>query len=331
MTQRFKLGLLTAALIGAAVGCDSKDSTPASSATPSPATSAVSTSPTRLRPPPTRPVLPALSLRVEVSGEPVYVGDPLIVTVRLISPRARNAAYWNQRQREDRAAPSGTSRPAPTSAPSFDWPKISANWTTALSVSVFHVEPDGSHKPIVSGFDWSRSIATATMVLEPSGQWVVPPNADLSPGHYVLRATWNGAGLPEAPWWKAGTTLSEELPFEVVSADAPEQLAAHGQRLAAYLFQQKKYAEARQAGRQALASQRPKQITPDCFYTYLVVAESSAQLNEIPAAIEVLETLLPKLPRDSELQESVKDRLKSLRVSADAASRPSLTPSNTRP
>ncbi len=242
---------------------------------------------------------PALALALELAGEPQYEGDPLLLTVRVQSPRFQQEAYLALLARE-----SGQAASAPTPA----WKQVPPAWPHQLAFAVFRVGGNGERQPLRGAFEWNDFLLDSNLGPVPSplgvprGEWLIPPESlDLAAGKYVLQVRWNGTGI--------GTDgmVAGELGFEVKSAQSDSEQAAHDRRLAAMYYKQRKFDRARTLGEEALGKD-PAAFTPDVVETYLLVADSCLAARDVAAALETLRKLQPRLLPGSHLEEMVRER-----------------------
>ncbi len=293
--------VVVAAAMLAPAGCRSKEKSdsPREQAGSNPAATDVlskSSGAAALAPAPESPP-PALDLSVELPGDEFYGGDPLPITVRLVSPRARRQAYRRLAQGPGDSA----------AAPAVEWPKCSPRWPEAMSLSLFAIQTDGRRQPAGVKLDWPSLLVPddgPVGIGNPSRVWMIPAEADLPPGRYVLQAAWNGKDLADASSLPADGTLRRELEFELVEAKTAPQRALHLERLAAVLYGRREFAKARDLGRQAIKLD-PATFDNQRLATWLMVADCSVGLNDLEAAIAEYKELLGRLPEKSERGASI--------------------------
>lgn len=243
---------------------------------------------------------PVIKMTADLIWEDVYIGDPVRVRVRLSSPRAMQEAHRAALKIEQ-----GKSQTAPTFVP----PQISSSqWPSRVLFHLFKIRPDGLREAVLANIDWKTFLATSKRTLAPSDirlgvrslvqEWIVSPDVfrQLDEGQYVLEIAWVGKDIVD------GTLLDTEgklkaaaLAFDIMSPTNDVQRAAHAERLAYYEFQQGKYKEAREHGREALRLD-PSSFSPQRVYTYLFIAGASIALGDTTAAEATYRDLLKRLP-----------------------------------
>jgi len=294
------MAVLVAALFAPA-GCRSKgknDTLQKQAGSAPPAAEARSAGPAAaaLAPTPELPP-PALALSVELSGDEFYGSDPLPITVRLVSPKARRQAYRQLAQGPGDSA----------AASAVEWPKCSPQWPGAMSFALFAIQADGQRQPAGATLDWPRQLVPddePVGIGNPSRVWMIPAEAELPPGRYVLQVTWNGKDLADASSLPADGTLRRELEFELVEAKTAPQRALHLERVAGVLYGQHDFAKARDLGRQAIKLD-PATFDNQRLATWMMVADCSVGLNDLEAAIGEYKELLGQLPEKSERGASI--------------------------
>jgi tetratricopeptide (TPR) repeat protein len=236
---------------------------------------------------------PALALSIELSGDEFYGSDPLPITVRLVSPKARRQSYRQLAQGPGDSA--------------VEWPKCSPQWPGAMSFILFAIQADGQRQPAGATLDWPKLLVPddePVGIGNPSRVWMIPAEADLPPGRYVLQAAWNGRDLADASSLPADGTLRGELEFELVEAKTAPQRALHLERLAGVLYARLDFAKARDLGRQAI-NLDPATFDNQRLATWMMVADCSVGLNDLEAAIGEYKELLGRLAEKSERGASI--------------------------
>jgi tetratricopeptide (TPR) repeat protein len=275
--------------------------------------SAVLSSPAQNKPakakvtaPTIRPVS-KLALVARLAGPVLFTGDPLTIRVRIDSPQARQDAFLAQRAREQKITPV---------APTFQAPRIDADWTNKLIFTVFAVKKDGLLNPVLENLDWAAclvpaaadTLAGVSLGTRPREWIAVPEQAALGEGAYVLRVVWKGKGVADDALLKTDGTLSApDFPFVVKApADADEKVE-HARRLALFEFGRKDYAKALAQAKAVINADPP--FNYEIGEIYLVAAASQAAKKDFRAARDTYKTVLQWLPAKGEYTEMVKDML----------------------
>ncbi len=256
------------------------------------------------------PVVPPLALRVEVRGQPVFVDEPLLLTVRLAFPLAERDHDRARRQAERVSA----SRPeaAGRQAAALDLPAAPAGWPGRVTFALFRL--DGEQRQPAGEPTWAEFLAKPAEpgADQPSADWLVPPESlKLAAGSYVLTARWAGKGLVQDDWLAADGTLSAETAFGLRPVEGQADQASHAERLALLAYRQGRFAEVRRfAGqaRQAVADS----ATPQRLRMLLAEADACLALDDLEAAKGIYRDLLAKLAPDDELAESLNKRLSAI-------------------
>lgn len=278
----------------AATQTKSQASAPAIETTTAPAPA----TPSDIEPPPA-----ALELTAELPGEEFYAGDPLPVTLRLVSPRTRRQAY----------RPAATTQAAAPPALPADWPKIAPDWQKAVRFTLLAVGPDSRQQPLDKQIDWPKLLladSPTDRIGSPAAVWLVPPETNLPPGRYLLQAAWDGRGLALPADLPSDGLLPAELEFELIEPRTNAQKAVHLQRLAEFFYARREFARARELGRQAI------QLAPDALLNglacWLMVADCSTGLGDLDAAIRDYQQALARLPKNSPRGDFIRRRIEIL-------------------
>jgi hypothetical protein len=329
---RLFLVALTGCLM-ASGGCSSKeeDARRAQQRAAEAASAATAAVPPAPAPSSSAPTLPALApepppaplgLTADLDGAEFYGGEELPITVRLVSPRARREAYRRLQDEQAATAPGGaggkTPGAAPASAPAaVDWPKIPAQWAQAISLSLLRIDANDPSRRSAVNLDWSKLMAPAQdgngaiEIGSPSRQWIVPAEANLAPGRYVLQVSWNGRGTADASWLAPDGTLRCEMEFDVVEAVTNSQKAAHLARQAWALYQKHDFAKARDLARESYRIDSGEYNQREA--TLEMVADCSTGLGDLKSAISEYEDLLRMLPKGGSRAATMQKRIDILK------------------
>jgi hypothetical protein len=245
--------------------------------------------------------------------QPVYAGDPLMVLVRIWSPKERQELYKQTLKAEQGQAPA---------ASDFVPPKIANDWASAVALGLFKIDQAGKRVSVLSADAWELyrvkqetglSLADLGLV-SPSAGWVVSPDAaKLSEGQYVLTLAWEGSVTGAGSGPRGSELKGEELFFDVKPLTSDSERASHLGRLAYYEYRMGSYERARSDGRQAVALD-PENLFPERIETWFIIANASIALKDFKSAKETLTALLAKLPppESSDIALAAKQLLDSL-------------------
>lgn len=238
--------------------------------------------------------LAALAIGAGIRWPQVYAGDPLLVQVRIWSPKERQELYKGALKAEQgqKLGPAA-----------YEPPKVADDWASSVELNLFKVDKAGKRATVLPAQTWGSSLVKPKTGISLAGlglanrsaRWIVPSDdAKLTEGRYVLTVSWKGgsdAALPPGRDRLSG----KELVFEVKSAAADSEKAGHLGRLAYCEFIAGRYEQARANGRQALVLD-PDSLLPERIETWFIVANASTSLKDFKAAKETLKALMGKLP-----------------------------------
>jgi tetratricopeptide (TPR) repeat protein len=236
-----------------------------------------------------------LAIGAEMRWQPVYVGDPLAVQVRIWSPRERQELYKKTLKTEQGQAPA---------ASDFVPPKIADSWASLVALNLFKIDPAGKRISVLPAGAWEpyrvkpeTGLSLAELGLaSPSAAWVVSPDAaKLTEGQYILTVSWKGS--PPDAGSRAGNNelKGEDLFFDVKSLTSDAEKAGHLGRLAYFEYRMGNYEQARRDGKAAVALD-PENLFPERIETWFITANASIGLKDFKSAKETLTALLAKLP-----------------------------------
>jgi hypothetical protein len=258
----------------------------------------------------TEPPPAMLELTAELPGEEFYRGDPLPVTVRLVSPRTRRDAYRRLVTQLDQPA---SPDDVPPVLPGGHWPEIAPDWQKALRFTLLIVAPDGRQRSVEREIDWATLLLPeppGPRIGSPTSVWLVPPGTNLPAAGYLLQLTWDGRGLAEPADLPHDGLLRAELAFELIEPRTNDEKAVHLQRTAEFFYSRRDFARARELGRQAI------ELAPDALNRglapWLMIADCSTGLRELEAAIDEYRHALTRLPEGSERGEFIRRRIEIL-------------------
>jgi tetratricopeptide (TPR) repeat protein len=258
-----------------------------------------------------------LAIRAEMRWQPVYAGDPLVVSVRIWSPRERQELYKQTLKAEQGQA----------STPSdFAPPKIPNDWASSVALGLFKIDQAGKRVSVLPPGAWepyrvkpeTGLLSLADLGLaNPSAGWIVSPDAaKLTEGQYVLTVTWKGS-VTGAGLRPGGSELKgKDLFFDVKPLTSDFERAGHLGRLAYYEYMAASYEQARRDGQEAVALD-PENLFPERIETWFIIANASIALQDFKSARETLTALLAKLPppKTSDIALAAKRLLDSLNES----------------
>jgi tetratricopeptide (TPR) repeat protein len=247
--------------------------------------------------------------------QPVYAGDPLVVSVRIWSPRERQELYKQALKAEQGQAPTPSD---------FAPPKIPNDWISSVVFNLFKIDQAGKRVPVLPAGAWepyrvkpeTGLLSLADLGLaSPSARWVVSPDAaKLSEGQYVLTVAWQGSVTGAGSGPRGSELKSEELFFDVKPVTSDAEKAGHLGRMAYFEYRMGNYEQARRDGKEAVALD-PENLFPERIETWFIIANASIGLKDFKSARETLTALLAKLPpqETSDIALAVKQLLDSLK------------------
>lgn len=134
-----------------------------------------------------------LAVGTEMRWQPVYAGDPLMVEVRIWSPRERQELYKQTLKAEQGLA---------LTPSDFVPPKIPNDWASSVALGLFRIDQAGKRVSMLPPGAWepyrvkleAGLLSLADLGLtSPSAGWIVSPDAaQLTEGQYVLTVSWKG-------------------------------------------------------------------------------------------------------------------------------------------
>lgn len=237
-----------------------------------------------------------LAIGAEMPWQPVYPGDPLMVLVRIWSPRERQELYKQTLKAEQGQAPTPSN---------FAPPKIADGWASSVALNLFRIDQAGKRVSVLPSGAWEPyrvkpeagllSLSDLGLAGHLAG-WVVPPDAvKLTEGQYILTVAWKGS--PPDAGSRAGNNelKGEDLFFDVKSLTSDAEKAGHLGRLAYFEYRMGNYEQARRDGKAAVALD-PENLFPERIETWFITANASIGLKDFKSAKETLTALLAKLP-----------------------------------
>ena len=255
-----------------------------------------------------------LAVGAEMRWQPVYAEDPLMVVVRLWSPRERQELYKQTLKAEQGQAPTPSD---------FVPPKIPSDWASSIALGLFKIDHAGKRVSVLPAGAWepyrvkpeTGLLSLADLGLaSPSATWILSPDAvKLSEGRFVLTVAWKGH-ITGAVSRAGGIELrGEELFFDVRPVTSGSERARHLGRMAYFESRTRNYAQARRDGKAAVA-QDPENVFPERVETWFNVANAFIAIKDFKSAREILTALLAKLPppETSDLALAAKRLLDSL-------------------
>jgi len=255
-----------------------------------------------------------LAIGAEMQWQPVYADDPLLILVRIWSPRERQELYKQTLKAEQGQTP------APSN---FATPKIPNDWAPSVALGLFKIDQAGNRVSVLpAGAKEPYRVKPETGLLSladlglatPSATWLIPPEvAKLTEGQYVLTVAWKGSKPGAGSRAGSNKLKGEDLFFEVKPATIDSERAGHLGRLAYYEYMSGSYEEARRDGNKAVALD-PENLLPERIETWFVIANASIALRDFKSAGETLAALLAKLPppASSDIALAAKQLLDSL-------------------
>ena len=257
---------------------------------------------------PTKPLSPGMAVSAELSYPKMYTGDPLLVRVRLTSPRTQRQAYLANLSREAGKEPTASARPS-----------IAANWVDSLAFTLWRLGEDGKRTVVLENLPWAKYALKQIEADDPESlvhraPWLIPAEiADLKSGRYVLQARWQGKGLVDDVWLDGSDVVTgKELIFAVKDAKTDLELAEHAGHLADADYYAGNYEAARKHGDKALSG-LPDMLTSQRINLSLLVVNAAIALKDYADAAERLQKLLDILPPPEQSDMTV-----ALRAQAEA-------------
>ena len=236
-----------------------------------------------------------LAIGTEMRWQPVYAGDPLMVLVRIWSPKERQELYKQTLKAEQGQAPTPSN---------FVPPKISDGWASSVALNLFKIDQAGKHVSVLPASSWEpyrvkpeTGVSLAELGLaNHSALWIVSPDAaKLTEGQYLLTVSWKG-NPPDAGSQAGSNELKgEELFFDIKPLTSDAEKAGHLGRMAYFEYRMGNYEQARRDGKEAVTLD-PENLFPERIETWFITANASIGLKDFKSAKETLTALLAKLP-----------------------------------
>jgi tetratricopeptide (TPR) repeat protein len=235
-------------------------------------------------------VAPGLAVQVELPETPVYAGDPLLVNVRLTSPKADQHLQraWRRMEKD---------RPADAVA----LPQLAVDWAAGLTLTLSKVVSEEKSIPVLVNAQWDAYQLVEQSAIPGTGvwtaAWLVPADvATLKPGQYVLEVSWQGKDRVDAAWLDGEEQLAgKAVTFTVQPAKSEVEIAVHLGRLAQAAYRTGNYAEAvRHAD--AVLTRLPDEPSPRRARFTLLAANAAFGTGDYQASLDRYQALAAQLP-----------------------------------